>query len=107
MGKAYYAKVEGTFGSQVKVNGHLFDNSKQFTDGEVVVYIEGGSFVPSTWNFYKSVRELELTEDSLNIKGGEVMYLVPRKGLVFKLEVCGVNTKSPVGTDVSEWLGVK
>lgn len=105
MGKAYYTKVEGTFGSQVKINGYLFDNSKQFADGEVVVYIEGGSFVPSTWNFYKMVNAL--TEDLLTIKGGEVMYSVPRKGLVFKLEECMVNPKSPLGSDVSEWLGVK
>lgn len=105
MGKAYYAKVEGTFGSQVKVSGHLFDNSKRFIDGEVVVYIEGGSFVPSSWNFYKAVKELK--EDSLTIKGREVMYLVPHRGLVLKLDECMVNPKSPIGTDVSEWLGVK
>lgn len=105
MGKAYLAKVEGTFGSQVKINGYLFDNAKQFTEGEIVVYIEGGSFVPSTWNFYKAVKVL--TEEQLTIKDGEVMYLVPPKGLVLKLEECIVNPKGAIGSDVSEWLGVK
>ena len=106
MGIAYVVEVEGVYGSQVKVEGKLFDNSKRFLEKGIAVYIKGGSFVPSDWNFYK-IAASGLLEEDLVIKDGSLMYLVPEKGLLFTVDECLVNPKSPIGTDVSTWLGVK